>query len=270
MHSALSMVAKRGTAKLSGLAPPILLLVLLLVPGGCANYDADQLLAEAVVDAKSAHWDDALVKVERALRAQPGHLSSLILRGLCLHHLQDDVKAEEVFRDAAQSAPGDFGAQFFHGWMLCEMEMYRDALAPLRKAHDLRPDHPEAMALLARCYLEQELYGEGIGLMRKLIRDPTYGAGPAVYNGLALLYLWRGDMQAARNFLFAAYRHAPDNPVVAQNLAVLHDQYLGKPADAVKLYAVALSNSQKAGDRGRAQRLRARLQALSRERRARE
>lgn len=235
---------------------------------GCAKFDADELFADAVVDAASAHWDEALVTLRKALRADPSHLSSLVLKGLCLHHMQQADEAVTTLREAAQAGPNDFAAQYFYGWILCESREYENALRPLRKAHELRPEHPETLALLSRCCLEQSL-PEGIEHLNALRSNPTYGRGPAVFNGIAILHLSNGDRVQAKNFLMAALRREPTNPVPAQNLAVLYDQYLSEPDKAVRYYGIALVNSQKAGDQRRAAAVRERMLALAQERRSR-
>lgn len=258
------------TVRLALIRPSLLVLFLAVAPvafTGCAKYDPGELYSEAVVEAGSAHWDDALVTVQKALRVKANHLPSLILKGLCLYHLQRVEEAEESFREALQTGPGDFAAQYFYGWILCEEQQYDSAMPHLRKAHQIRPDHPEALALLARCSLEQSL-PEGIGYFSKLRNNSTYGRGPMIDNSIALLYLSQGDFVRAKNHLLAAYRREPTHPIPAQNLAVLYDQYLSKPTDAVRFYGVALSNSQKAGDERRAAALRKRMMALARERRA--
>lgn len=246
-------------------ACPVLVSSLLLL-AGCAKYDADALFPEAMTAAASAHWDEAHGICEKALRSKPSHLPSRILKGLCQHHLEQSRKAEETLRGAAQDAPQDFCAQYFHGWILCEAGQYQDALPPLRQARKLRPDHPETLALLARCSLEQSL-PEGIDHLGRLRRNPTYGKGAAIDNSIALLHLSQGDMTRARNHLLAGLRRDPDNPVVAQNLGVLHDQYISQPREALRYYGMALANSQKTGDTARAARIRRRLQDLARERR---
>jgi len=239
--------------------------VLLVAGSGCAKQDPDVLFKQAIVNAVSAHWDEALGDVKKALSANPGHLSSRILQGLCYHHLQDPEKAEETLRSAAQESPGDFAAQYFYGWIMCERGAYQDALPALRKAHILRPAHDDTVALLARCCLEQSLAEEGVGLFAGLRRNATYGKGAMVDNSIAILYLSQGNMVKAKNHLFAALRRDPDNPVIAQNLAVLHDQYLASPKEALRYYVVARNNSQKIGDKKRVALLSQRIASVARE-----
>ena len=242
------------------------LLLALLLTGACASYDPDSLFEQAVVEAASAHWDEALGLCDKALQSRQSHLSSRILKGLCLHHLGDERKAEESLRAAAQLAPEDFGAQYFHGWIQCETGRYQDALPALRKAHQLRPDHPETLALLARCCLEQGLL-EGIDYFNRLRKSKTYGQGSEIDNSIALLHLLRGDHTRAKNHLLAALRRDAGNPAVAQNLGVLHEKFLNQPHEAVRYYSMALVNSQKRGDDDRAATLRRHLQKLARDRR---
>jgi Tfp pilus assembly protein PilF len=239
----------------------------LLWLSGCAKYNPDDLFSEAVIDAASAHWDEALASTEQALRSDASHLPSLVLKGLCQHYVQRPVEAEETLRAAAELAPEDFAAQYFHGWILCEAGDHEGAMAPLRRARGLRPEHPETLALLSRCCLALDL-PEGIEYLKALRGDPTYGKGPAVENGIALLHLSQGDMVQARNHLFAAIRRDPKSPVVAQNMAVLYDQYLCDLKEARRYYLVARNNSVKAGDNARAAMLGKQIGRVSRDLRA--
>ncbi len=239
-----------------------------LLLAGCALDDPQASFERAIVSAAESRWPEAHEQVRRALRARPRHLPSRILAGLCHHHARQPERALDAFRGAAQDAPDDFAAQHFYGWMLAEMGKHGEALAPLRRAHELRPDDVDTLTLLARCSLEQNL-PEGIDYLTRLRRFPTYQKAPndrLIDNNLALLHLYQGDRTRAKNHMLAALKRDPASPVIAQNVGILYDQYLGEPEAAVRYYAMALVNSQKVGDREREARLRRRLNELAAER----
>lgn len=232
---------------------------------GCEAQDDDAMFTVAVTHAASARWDEALKAAGKVQKSNPSHVASRILKGLALYHVQKTDQAVEVLRSAAQDFPADFASQHFYGWIMCERGEYQDALPPLRKAHERRPDHDGTTALLARCLLEQALPEEGIPIFASLRNSSLYGKGAIVDNSIAMLYLYQGDMVKAKNHLFAALRRDPDNPVVAQNVAVLCDQYLATPREAVRYYSVARNLCLRIGDEKQAEILKQRIAQIMRE-----
>ncbi|MDT8389498.1 MAG: tetratricopeptide repeat protein [Lentisphaeria bacterium] len=232
---------------------------------GCEGDDAETVFTAAVTHAASARWDEALKTAAKAQKINPSHVSSRILTGLALYHVGKMDRAEEVLRSGAQDFPADFASQHFYGWIMCDRGKYQDALPPLRKAHEIRPEHDATTALLARCLLEQGLPEEGIPLFTSLRKSPLYGKGAIVDTSIAMLYLYQGDMVKAKNHLFAALRREPDNPVVARNVAVFCDQYLAAPRDAVRYYSVARNLYLRIGDEKQADMLKKRIAQIMRE-----
>lgn len=232
---------------------------------GCQGQDPETMFRTAVNYAASARWDEALKIAAGVQKKNPSHVSSRILEGLALYHLQKHGRAEEVLRSASQDFPGDFASQHFYGWIMYERGKFQDALPPLRKAHEIRPDHDGTTALLARCLLEQALPEEGIPLFNSLRKSPLYGKGAAIDNSLARLYLYEGDIIKAKNHFFAALRRDPKNPVIAQNVAVLFDQYIASPREAVRYYTVAQNLYLNMGDKKQADVLKRRIAKIMRE-----
>ena len=232
---------------------------------GCQEQNPETMFTKAVHYAASARWDEALKIAAKVQKKNPSHVSSRILEGLALYHMQKPDQAEEVLRSASQDFPADFASQHFYGWIMCERGKYQDALPPLRKAHDLRPAHDATAALLARCLLEQALPQEGIPLLNSLRTSSLYGKGPEIDNSIAILYLYQGDKIKAKNHFFAALRREPDNPVIAQNVAVLFDQYLAAPREAVRYYSIARNQCLNIGEKKQADILKQRIARIMRE-----
>lgn len=96
---------------------------------------------------------------------------------------------------------------------------YGRAEASYRRAVELLPQDPEALLGLAASYdrlrrfdLADRAYG---------MAAPYVGSRAEYYNNLGYSYVLRGDLQQARTYLLKAYEIDPDNPVTANNLAML-------------------------------------------------
>jgi len=63
----------------------------------------------------------------------------------------------------------------------------------------------------------------------------------------------------------AALDKAPDDPVILQNMAILHDQYLRQPAEALKYYRLCLDACKQYGDTARGARIHKRIRQIDRE-----
>lgn len=96
---------------------------------------------------------------------------------------------------------------------------YGRAEASYRRAVELLPQDPEALLGLAASYDR---------LRRFDLADRTYselskyiGTRPEFYNNLGYSYILRGDLRKGRSYLLKAYDLDPNNPVTANNLAML-------------------------------------------------
>jgi tetratricopeptide (TPR) repeat protein len=232
---------------------------------GCGGNDPDTLVRDAASAAAAGRWSQALELTGQALKNGNPPLNARILHGLSLHQMQESAEAAEVLQKAANKAPEDFAAQFFCGYILCENQRYADALPYLRAAYDMRKDHPDLLVLLARACLRQNL-SEGMRYLQALRRFPRFRNGPEIYNGLAMLAFGEQNYLKAAEYYLQAHGNAPQNPAILQNLAVLHDQYLGDPQKALKYYRLCLLESQRASDRQRGNAVRSRLRQMARER----
>ncbi len=242
-----------------------LMVAALVVAAGCARRSLEQRLQDATAAAAACHWRDAYESATAALYEDRDNLTARILQGLALQELRKSEEAIDAFRLAADAAPGDFCAQYFYGWALCEAGRFADALTPLKKAYQIRRDHPDLLILLSRCCLEQNL-PDGQRYLMGLRNFRTYRDGPEVHNALAMLALGQRNYKQASLLFAEAIRRDPTNPAVLQNMAVLQDQHLRDPHQALLYYRQALAASQKGGDRQREACLRNRLRTLAEER----
>jgi len=229
---------------------------------GCMNIPAK--LKEANAAAANGNWQLASDITEKVLRKDRNNLSALILHGICLQEMQRGDEALTYLEHAATLAPDNFSAQYFHGWALSENGRFADALVPLRRAYDLRKDHQDLLILLARCSLEQNL-PEGARYLQCLQRYPTLEAKPELYNALGVLWVNQGQYDLARRNFLKAWQRLPQSTVAPQNLAVLYDQYLRNPTEALRHYRFCLGECEKTGDSLQGAKIRDRILQLARE-----
>jgi len=253
-------------------------LLLALLLGGCTGGpSAEQLYARATQRAFECDFEDALDLTERCLEREPDHVQALILHGYCHYRLmtpeqmlRDSSTVVDLMRQAADLAKDDFLAQYYLGWMLFEAGQYGQALAPLERAYALRAQCPDrddsVLVMLSMCCVNQNLV-RGRTYLQALRRFPGFERSPLVYNALGVLNAKQRDYQDALGSFMEALRRDPNNAVVLQNLAVLFDERLQHPDEAMRYYARAIAARQVMRDSTRQDEMRRRLRQLSVERR---
>ncbi len=245
-------------------------LCLALCGTACRPVDVASLHSGAIQAAAAGHWRSAVELTEQCRTADPGNVDIMVLHGFCLFEMRRVEEALEHLAAAAAAAPDKFIPQFFYGWILSETGRHGDAIGPLRSAYELRAQYPkhvgDVLVLLSRCCLEQKL-PEGKSYLQGLRRYRTPASSAEVYNGLGMLYFYEAQYENARESFLTALDSDPENAVVLQNLAVLHDQYLLQPKPAQRYYIHCLKASQLAGDNVREVRIRERLRHLIDQRR---
>ncbi len=240
-------------------------LTLSFTAGGCGKLEnPEQALSDAANAAAAGRWETAADLAGRCVRAERQNVAALTLHGIALYQLRQADEAIDALERAVTLAPQDFAANFFLGWILCEARRYSDALPPLQQALKARKGHPDTLALLARCCLYQGL-PQGMGYLQALRLHKTHAQGPEIYNAMGILWLYQRQYDKAAKSFQDALSRSPNNPTVLQNLAVLNDQYLRRPAEAAKLYNLSRGAAKAADDHERATRIERRLRQLAAE-----
>ncbi len=243
-------------------------LVLMLAACG-TRQSSEELMQQALAAARAGDWSYAREYARRVTAHDPGNLDARMLMGLSFHYLGETGRATRSMRQVAEQAPNNFTAQFLYGWMLSEAGNFAEALAPLRRAHEIDRHHRPLLVLLARACLEQNLI-EGVGYLQRLVSEADYGNRPEAFNAIALLWMGEPNYNRARAFFLQALRRDPGNPVVLQNLAVLYDLYLNDEEQALAYYRRCLATSQRINDSARARQVTERLRQLMQRRRHRQ
>ncbi len=242
-----------------------LLTGLVLFAVSCQRREPKELVQEALSAAASGDWEYAREYSRRAVSRQDRAHKARLLLGVSYYYLNEIDQAIPALRRAAEDLPDNFTAQYLYGWILYENGNYTRALPPLRRAFEIEQDHTEVLSLLARACLEQNLV-EGVRYLQLLMRQPGYRDKPEPYNAIGLLWTGEPNYTRAGSFFLHALQRDSDNPVVLQNLAVLHDVYLHERKTALRYYRRCLAASQRIGDQERARQVTRRLRNLRNQR----
>ena len=234
----------------------------LLLAAGCMNVQAK--LKEAYAAASAANWQQGYDITEKVLKKEKGNVNALILNGLCRYELGRGDDAATTLEQAATLAPDNFEAQYFYGWVLSENGRFPDALAPLRKAFQLRPTHQDLLILLSRCCLEQNLV-DGVRYLQALRRSPAMDKRPELYNAIGILWLNKGEFELAKKSFLEAWKRDNESQVIPANIAILYDQYLHNPTEALRHYRSSYAACLKSGDTLRATKIQERILQLEKE-----
>jgi tetratricopeptide (TPR) repeat protein len=105
-------------------------------------------------------------------------------------------EAEPSLREAVAVQPDSFEARFALGATFGELKRPTEAIAELQVAHRLRPEHPDALKLLAAQYIAAREYPKAIALL-SAVRAPD----EEIY--LLLIESWQADGDAAKSFATA-------------------------------------------------------------------
>ncbi|MFA4944489.1 MAG: tetratricopeptide repeat protein [Lentisphaeria bacterium] len=213
----------------------MLLLGGLLVVAGAGCKDNAARLREAAQDVTIGNWVKAEELTTKILKKEKANVPALILNGLALYHQNRLEEAERRLAQAAELAPAEFAPQYFHGWILVRQERYADALPPLRQAFQTQPRHQELLKLLSRCCVEQNL-PEGIRYLQVLSSFPEVNRKAAVHNALGYLALNQRNYPLAERKFKDAWMRENADLTAPRNLAVLYDQYLRNPREALSHY----------------------------------
>ena len=250
----------------------LIAILLGVLPSGCSRVDADQVAREAAAAMSAGDYAKGAKLAGKAMRAAPEKPEYAVLYGFALFENDEHLEARDQLAKTAADAPASFAAQYFYGWALYRLGAYGDAIVPLKNALYLKngqEEHvPDILVLLSRCCLKQNL-AAGRLYLKGLRRYRSFGDRPEVYNCLGLLQVGQGEHELALQSFEEALRLDPDNPVVLQNLAVLHDTYLGDPNRAIDYYRESFFRRTDRKDPTNQAAIRDRLRQLARGRRVR-
>ena len=210
-----------------------------LVLAGCRPMDVRQELTKASKAAEKGNWTEALDITENCLKEVPGHLDATVLRALCLFQAQRTEaaaveKSLELLLQASALAPERYDIQLIYGWELLQLGRSKEALGPLRRAHELH-QKPENIAyvpqqvqgsikyLLGECCRLNNLNAEAITYFALASHSTPFNSWSELYNNLAVLSVLSGKTLEAVQWIRQAQTLKPMDSKVAINTAVICD-----------------------------------------------
>ena len=241
--------------------------VTLLFAAGCMNVAKKMQEAEAAY--KTGQYQKAYELTAKVLKKDKQNISALVMNGLSLHQMQKDSEAGPKLAEAASLGANDFAAQYFYGQYLVDNGDFNTAMTPLRQAYKInaaaaKPQPEALLVLLSRCCMEQNL-PEGTQYLQNLRRFSDMNTNPSLYNNLGTLWTNTGKYPLAEKSFKDAWAKDPQNLIAPQNLAVLYDQYMKNPKQALCHYKYCYAQATKSGDTVGAERYQSRIAALERE-----
>lgn len=124
-----------------------------------------------------SQFDEAIIRLKRAVKIDPDYLHAWVGIGVAYHRLRKPEQAFEAYREAVRINPNDGYTQRNLGSLLMSMKRPSEALPHLRQALSLMPDDPQAIFGLALCLSELETVDadrEADGLFNRIIKEhPT-------------------------------------------------------------------------------------------------
>ncbi len=244
---------------------------LLLGLASCAQPDLSQQMHLAVEAAAQQQYTEAAKYAETCLEYAPDMPEAILLSNYChfLMENRESARKQALYNlsKLTKSAPDRYDTWLFYGWALVENNQLRDAIDPLERAYKLvpakDPNRPRIQMLLGRCYVNNNLQKQALGILQPLQIKAPYSQWPELYNCLGILALQRQNAKLAVTFFQHGLSLDSRNEVLLQNLAVTHDLYLNDTANARKYYIACLVQKQAANDTESCRRITARLRKLN-------
>ena len=93
-------------------------------------------------------------------------------------------KAIPYLRKALITQPNNFLATKYLGFALHRLRKYNEAMTPLKKVMNLRPDDKEVLFTMGECFYESGSDDKSLKLLSRLRADPIFGPQASLYTGL--------------------------------------------------------------------------------------
>ncbi|MFA6714294.1 MAG: tetratricopeptide repeat protein [Victivallales bacterium] len=224
--------------KISHIVPTVCCLGVILLAGCGRNSSqpTQTLLNEALKDASGGRWEKALDKLEIVSGREPNNAAALIFKALAYEGCGKDDLAVNTARLAVRVAPKNFQTQYTLGRLYSKDQgKMQDAIPPLLRALELKPDNNDTLVLLARCSSILKL-DSAIRYYNKLAVAKNFRKRAELWNEMGIYYAERQQIRKAAECFVKAYSLGASKPLIVLNFATFADQYAGDPARALKYY----------------------------------
>lgn len=216
----------------------IVICVGLVLLAGCGGQplSTQVLLNKALVDASRGEWEDALEYLETVTEREPRNIAALIFKALAYEGCNKAALALNSASLAVKIAPEDFQAQYTLGRLYSkDQQKMQDAITPLSRALQIRPDDSDTLLLLGRCSATLKL-DSAIKYYRQLTKNKKFKKRAELWNEMGIYYAERKKLRQAAACFVKAYKLAPSKPLIVLNFATFMDQYVGESRRALGFY----------------------------------
>jgi Tfp pilus assembly protein PilF len=127
------------------------------------------LLNDAISLLSCGQSREALAKVMKALKLQPGNVAALNIAGACSQRLGKLKDAETYWRRALKEDPGYADAHNNLGNLFIQTKRFSEAEAAWRRALKIRPDHADAHNNLGNLFIQTKRFSEAEAAWRRAL-----------------------------------------------------------------------------------------------------
>jgi cytochrome c-type biogenesis protein CcmH/NrfG len=248
----------------------------LAVLGGCSRTNEVSLYADAAVLKEMNQNDQAVAKLQQAVKKNPDFAMAYSLLGDIYKESKEYEKSAKAYSKATQLNPFSFSDFFSLGSVYKEMQRWSDAVMAYVKASELKPENVEAKVETATCYNQlkdydkaevyavaakalspddvevqrvlgdvyqgKQDYEQAISAYRRALE--IEGNKPEIMVPLAKAYLMTGRADAGKELLMQAVKLQPENGKAYQYLGYA-DLQLGDYDGSIDSYRTALTLDEK-------------------------
>jgi Flp pilus assembly protein TadD len=222
-----------------------------------------EILDAAIKAGNDNHWADALELAKDAARRESKNPAALMMLATAYENNGRKDLAIQAARNAATYAPDNFQAQYLLGRLYFQNpKKTQDALQPLLKALEIKPDDPNTLILVGQIFRKFDMKNPE-QYYKRLAKTKRFKNRPEPWNEMGVIYAAKNDPDNAARCLIKAYQAAPNNHTTVLNLAIFMDRH-GKKSKAIYFYKkfieLVASNPEMEHQR---QRIRRRIRELS-------
>ena len=208
----------------------------LLVGCGGPPLSTQVLLNQALKDASRGDWKDALESLETIIEREPRNINALIFTAIAYESCGENDLSLNAARLAVKNAPNDFQAQYTLGRLYSkDQQKMQDAITPLLRAEQIKPDDTNTLLLLGRCSTILKL-DSAIKYYKQLLKNKNFKKNSELWNEMGIYYAERQEIRQAASCFVKAYKFDSSKPLIVLNLATFMDQYVGDSGRALRYY----------------------------------
>ncbi len=209
-----------------------------LIPG-CGQSQAlptRALMNNALGDASKGEWKKALRCLNIVINREPHNTAALIFKAIAYEGCGKADLALNAARRAVKNAPDDFWAQYTLGRLYSkDQQKMQDAITPLLRALQIKPDDNNTLLLLGRCAATLKL-DSAIKYYKLLTKKKEFKKRAELWNEMGIYYAERKQIRKAAACFVKAYQLAPSKPLIVLNFATFIDKYVGESKRALGFY----------------------------------